>query len=153
MTTLWARSISVGLWLRLWSMCLMVSETVVTGYTCPVASPLWQTVTRKYNCYLLSVVSFQLIPFNSSPSSFHGFSQEVRHWRQPLWDHHLRWDSLLPPSCYSWRKKGVDQSSTDSVKKWKITGAVEQLWDICQPQLNLLIVNNRHFKCLLLRLL
>lgn len=30
--TLWAPSISVGLWLQLWSLCLTVSETVVTGY-------------------------------------------------------------------------------------------------------------------------
>ncbi len=90
--------------------------------------------------WFLSVVFLQLFPFDPFSLSLPGCSQKIRHWWQPLWDHHLRWDSLLLPSCHSWREKRVDQSSSGSVKNREIR-AVKQLWDkVCQPQLNLLIV-------------
>ena len=103
----------------------------IRGNSCGVRAwwwvgPLSHTVLHHNWCWL-SVVFHPLIHFNSLSLSFPGISQKIWHWRQPLWDHHLRWDSLLPPSCYSWRKTGVDQRNTGSVKDWKIAGAVAQL--------------------------
>lgn len=70
--TRWAPSISVGLWLQLWSLFLMVSETVVIGNTCPTWLPHGQALTGKYtcNCCLPSVVSLQAIALNPFFANF-----------------------------------------------------------------------------------
>lgn len=100
-----------------------------------VASSLTSCDRKIYMILLFTINSF-------SPShcfqpifckSFTGFSQKIRRWRQPLWDNHLRWDSLLPSSRYCWRKKGVDQSSAGSVKKWKVTAGSTEAAVLCMP--------------------
>lgn len=89
-------------------------------------SRCFPTATRTRKDCLLSVVSHRLIPFNSFYSSVPAFSQKVWHRWQPLWDHHLGWDSLLLPSCDGRRKEGMDQCDTGGFEKWEITVAVRQ---------------------------
>lgn len=133
---LWVQSIFVVLWSQLWSLCLMVGDE---GCCCCWLHVLLSDCDQEvFAVCQNSTVYFQ---FNFFWFVFNLtflrslFSEKVRRWWQPLWDHHRRGDPLLPASCNNWRKKGVDQSHTSCVKKWKITGAAKQQGDICQPRL------------------
>lgn len=48
-------------------------------------------------------------------------SQEIRGGWQSLWDHHVRWDTLLPAGCNSRWAQGLDQSHSKRLKDGKIT--------------------------------